>query len=70
MTEKTKRKVMIATYHTHILFSAIAKIALVLFCVWFSFSVMEAVIQSWANGGGANPVGCSSFNLFEVLKNL
>lgn len=69
MTEKAKRKVMIATYHTHVLFSALFKIVLVLFAAWFGFSLVEVWIHN-ASMLSAQPYEYSPFNLFEVLMNL
>ena len=68
MTEETKRKIMIATYHTHKLFSTIVKIALVLFLAWVTFSMVEVIIYNVTAPLGA-PTNFSGINLFELLMN-
>ena len=66
MKEKTKRKIIIATYHTHVLFNAMAKIALVLLLAWFTFSMIEVTIYNCTTAIDML-ADLSDFNLFKLL---
>jgi hypothetical protein len=68
MTEKTERRIIIAAYHTHLLFSTIFKIALILFLAWVAFSLFEACIHN-ITMLSETPYELSSFNLLELLTN-
>jgi hypothetical protein len=73
MTEQTKRRIMIATYVTHVIASNIVKWALAiiigLLLAWFMFSVSEV----WAHNFSLfkdQPANYSDINLFALLANM
>jgi hypothetical protein len=69
MNEKAKRRIMIATYHTHVLFSTLFKIAVIVFLLWFAFSMFEVCVHNMTMLD-ENPYQYSNINLFELLMNM
>ena len=69
MKEMTKRRIMIATYHTHKLLSILTKIAIIAFLLWFAFSVFEVWMYN-ATMFDDNPYKYSNINLFELLMDM
>ena len=69
MKEMTKRRIMIATYHTHKLLSILIKVAIYVFLLWFAFSLFEVWMHN-ATLFDENPYKYSDINLFEWLMNM
>lgn len=69
MKEMTKRRIMIATYHTHKLLSILVKVAIIVFLLWFTFSVFEVWMYN-ATLFDDNPYKYNNINLFELLMDM